>query len=160
MEDKKTSEAGEAAGAHARCGTNPPRRILVADDDIGIRDLNAQVLIHFGYEVDSAVDGAAAWQALNTDRYDLLITDHSMPELTGVELIKRLRAARMALPVIMATGTLPKEELTQNACLQSVTTLLKPYTVTELLGAVKEVLSSTEGSGEQIVPTPPSQNQP
>ena len=141
MEDK-TSRAAEPAG------TNPTRRILVVDDDISIRELSTEVLIHFGYGVDTAADGAAAWQALNSDNYDLLITDHNMPELTGVELLKKLRAARMDLPVIVATGVLPKDELTQYPWLQPVVTLLKPFTIAELLGTVKEILRATDHDRE------------
>jgi len=48
MEANRTSRATEPAG------TNPPRRILVADDDISIRQLSTEVLIHFGYGVDTA----------------------------------------------------------------------------------------------------------
>lgn len=102
---------------------------------------NTEVLIHFGYTVDTAEDGAAAWKKLNSDRYDLLITDQNMPKLTGVELIKKVRAARMALPVIIATGILPKEEFTRDPWAQPEATLLKPYTIAKLLETVREVLS-------------------
>src|ERR1700720_4218278 len=101
MNNNKTVSAAQPAGAQARGGSNPPLRILVVDDDIAIRQLSAEVLIRSGYEVDAAADGAAAWRALNSDSYDLLITDPNVPELTGVELLKKLRAARMSLPVIM-----------------------------------------------------------
>ena len=101
------SHAEEQASTPLQSQTNPPDHILVVEDDIFFRRLNTQVLLGSGYEVDAAADGAAAWQALNTDGYDLLITDNSMPKLSGVELLKKLRGARMALPVIMATGTLP-----------------------------------------------------
>jgi DNA-binding response OmpR family regulator len=154
MEANRTSRAAEPAG------TNSPRRILVVDDDISIRELSTEVLIHFGYGVDAAADGAAAWQALNSDRYDLLITDHNMPELTGVELLKKLRAAHMDLPVIVATGVLPKDELTQYPELQPVVTLLKPFTIAELLGTVKEILRAADGAREQIAPSPNWQSKP
>ena len=75
-----------------------------------------------------------------------------MPKLSGVGLLKRLHAARMTLPVIMATGTLPKEEFNRYPWLQPAVTLLKPYTMTELLGTVKEVLRATDGTREQIAP--------
>ena len=120
--------------------TKQPHRILVVDDDPTIRQFNTTVLIHFGYHVDSAEDGAAAWQALNIDSYDLLIADQNMPNMTGVELLKKLHVAQMALPVIMATGTFPREEFIRQPWLQPAATLLKPYTAGDLLGAVKSIL--------------------
>ncbi len=123
---------------------NPARRLLVVDDDISLRRLSTEVLSISGYEVDTAEDGAAAWDALNADRYDLMITDNNMPHLSGLELLKKLYTNRMALPVIMATGTLPEEEFAQCPWLQPAATLLKPYTVDELLGAVDVVLREAD----------------
>ena len=73
--------------------------------------------------------------------YDLLITDINMPRVSGIELMEKVRAAGMALPVIIATGVAPKEELTRYPWLQLVPTLLKPYTVAEFLEKVKEALA-------------------
>ena len=115
---------------------NPPQRILVVEDDRDLRQFNAGVLIHSGYAVDVAEDGAAAWDALQANRYNLLITDNNMPRLTGMELLKKLRSARMGLPVIMATGTVPTQELAQNPWLEPVATLAKPYATGQLLDTV------------------------
>jgi two-component system OmpR family response regulator len=140
--------------------TNPLHRILVVDDDSNVRQMSAKVLIRSGYHVEAAEDGAAAWEALNADSYDLLITDNHMPRLTGVELVKKLRAARMALPVIMATGTLPKREFIRYPWIQLAATLLKPYTSEALLGTVKEVLRETISDDGQIAPRPDWRSQP
>ncbi len=147
MQDSRTPHAGEPVRRPLQFQTNPPDHVLVAEDDIFFRRLNARVLSRAGYEVDTAVDGAAAWQALNTDSYDLLITDNKMPKVSGVELLKKLRAARMALPVIMATGALPKKEFTRYPWLQPGAILLKPYAAKEILRTVKKVLREAEGAG-------------
>jgi DNA-binding response OmpR family regulator len=89
-----------------------------------------------------------------------MITDHNMPKVSGVELLKKLRAARMALPVIMATGSLPDHEFARYPWLQPAATLLKPYTTDELLGTVREVLSATNGALDQILPPPDCRSQP
>jgi DNA-binding response OmpR family regulator len=140
MKGNGTLLAGEPARTPLQAQTNPPDRILVVEDDIFFRRLNAATLCRSGYEVDTAPDGASAWQALNADSYDLLITDNSMPKVSGVELLKWLCAARMALPVIMATGTLPTKEFALYPWLQPAATLLKPYTGGEMLRTVKKVL--------------------
>jgi len=130
--------------------TSSPYRILVVEDDDSLRQLNTEVLKQSGYEVDAAEDGASAWESLQLHNYDLLITDQRMPRLSGVELLKKLRAARMALPVIMATGTAPKAEFTRQPWWQPAVVLLKPYTIPELLGVVRTVLYATECPREQI----------
>jgi DNA-binding response OmpR family regulator len=132
----------------------------VVEDDGDIRRLNAEVLIHSGYHVDAAADGAAAWEALCADNYDLMITDNNMPKLTGVDLLKKLRSARMALPVIMATGTMPQEEFKRYPWLQPTATLVKPYTLEELLGTVTKVLRATDSAPGQFELLPNRRSQP
>ena len=125
-----------------------PPRILVVDDDRDMRRLNTEVLLRSGYAVDAVADGAAGWEALNAEGYDLMITDNSMPKLSGLELLKKLRSARMELPVIMATGNPPTHEFAQSPWLVPEATLVKPYTIAELLRTVRNVLSETERTAD------------
>jgi CheY-like chemotaxis protein len=125
-------------------------RILFTDDDEDIRCFNAEALMQLGHHVDTAADGAAAWEALNTACYDLLITDNKMPKLTGLELLEKVRSARMALPIIMATGTLPTEAFARRPWLTPEGTLLKPYTLPELLQTVKTVLYVSAGAAQHL----------
>jgi DNA-binding response OmpR family regulator len=136
----------EPANAPQSFQTNPPLRILVVEDDREIRRLSAEVLTRCGYDVDTAEDGAAAWSALLADSYDLMITDNNMPRLSGVELLKKMRGARMGLPVIMATGTVPTEQFAATPWLQPDATLCKPYAIEQLLGVVKKVLREANPS--------------
>ena len=126
--------------------TNPPRhiRILLVDDDPDMRELNAEVLIRSGYNVDTANDGADAWNALNEANYDLLITDNQMPRVMGLELIKKLRSEDKTLPIILVSGTVPTEELKQHPWLQLDAMLSKPFSIAELLDTVKEVLRAAD----------------
>ena len=160
MNDKGTGQAGEPTDSQTHNANNPPHRILVADDDRDLREFSVEVLIRSGYQVDAAEDGAVAWEALQNEAFSLLITDHNMPKLTGVELVKKLRSARLAVPVILATGTLPTIELDRNPNLQLAAMLLKPFTPDELLGTVREVLRATNGACEQRAPSANSQSQP
>jgi len=126
-----------------QCQASPPHRILVVDDEPMIRQLNIKMLIDAGYHVDAAEDGAVAWDTLQLKSYDLLITDNSMPKVSGVELIEKVRTAGMALPVIMATGSLPEREFTWHPKVKPAAVLLKPYTLAKFLGTVKTVLCGT-----------------
>jgi DNA-binding response OmpR family regulator len=120
----------------------PPHCILVAEDDHDVRRLNTELLTDSGYRVDGAEDGAVAWETLQIKRYHLLITDYDMPKMSGIELVKKVRGARMELPIIMVSGTMPTEELKEHG-LHIDATLPKPYAIAEFLKTVKEVLSTT-----------------
>jgi DNA-binding response OmpR family regulator len=121
-------------------------RVLVVDDELSIREVTIEMLTASGFEVEAAADGAAGWEALQAKRYDLLITDNYMPKLTGVEMVNRLEAAHIQLPVIMATALFPREEFIQYPWLGKVTTLLKPYSAHELLSTVRKVLGVGESA--------------
>ena len=160
MKDNANPQVAESACAPLQSEPRPTHRILVVEDEEDIRRLNAEVLKSSGYHVDAAADGTAAWEALCADNYDLMITDNSMPKLTGVDLLKKLRSARMALPVIMATGTMPQEEFKRYPWLQPTATLVKPYTIEELLGTVRVVLRATDSAVGQFEPMPDWRSQP
>jgi DNA-binding response OmpR family regulator len=122
---------------------NLPPRILVADDEKAIRSLITDSLTRSGYEVDTADDGAAAWEALQAKRYDLLITDHSMPKVTGVELIKKLRGQGAALPVVMVSGAVPAAELEMHPHLGISAIVLKPFALGALVETVHNILRAS-----------------
>jgi two-component system chemotaxis response regulator CheY len=135
--------------------SKPSNRILVVDDDTSIREFSAVMLTSSGYQVDTAEDGNVGWEALHARSYDLLITDNDMPKVSGVELVKKLRFARIALPVVLASGNIPTEALNWNSSLQLAATLAKPFTLGELLGTVKKVLRAAAGAPGRASSIPP-----
>ncbi len=118
----------------------------MVDDDHDVRLLHNLVLTDGGYHADTAEDGAIAWSMLQRNHYDLLITDHRMPNVSGVELLQKLNASRMDLPVIMVTEVFPEFEFRGRPWLQPPTALLKPITGEELLRVVKRVLGGDDVS--------------
>lgn len=140
--------------------SNSRQRILVVEEADNTRQLNAEVLMNAGYQVDVAEDGVTAWAMLQLHRYDLLITDQFLPKVSGVELLKKIHNARMTLPVIMATSILPTWEFALHPYLQSIAMLRKPYTFEKLLGMVKNALSTNAGSGGKIAPSITLDSQP
>jgi DNA-binding response OmpR family regulator len=150
MSENQNQLLDEITRSPSQSQTIPPYRVLVVDDDDGLRQLNTEVLQQSGYVVDSAEDGDVAWGNLQQHSYDLLITDQKMARVSGIELLKKLRAARMELPVVMVTGTMPEAELALHPWLQPAAVLLKPYTIPELLGVVRDVLYAAECPREQI----------
>ena len=95
-------------------GSDPqrPLRILVAEDSVTTRTLVRNILQAAGYEVVVTPDGAAAWEALQTERFDLLLSDIEMPNLDGIALTERIRAtpALLGLPVILVTARAAAED--------------------------------------------------
>ena len=84
----------------------------------------------------------------------------SLPKVSGVELIKKLRLEDNALPVILISGAIPTEELNRHSWLQLSATLLKPFTGDQLLRIVKRVLRETQSAREQIEPLPNYRGEP
>ena len=143
------NEGIKSAVATARLQTHPPR-ILVVDDDNDARQLSVDVLVDSGYEVETAIDGAAGWAALQVNGYDIVITDNQMPKMTGVEMIERLRAACIRVPVIMATGCVPKHVFDRKPWLYPDATLQRPYSNDDLLKTVKKVLHRDDSYNAHI----------
>lgn len=140
MSDQETPPPESLESAPAPSQPDPIRRILVVHDDNDLRQLSAEVLVRSGFEVHAAADGEAAWRALNDSSYDLVITSHKMPKVTGLQLLEKLHAVRKLQPVIMAAPSLPREEFIRSPWLHPAAMLLMPYTVTEFLKTVQEVL--------------------
>ena len=126
----------------------------MVEDDADIRRLNTEDLRNVGYLVDGVEDGAAAWEVLQRASYHLLITDQHWPKLSGVELLKKIHDANMALPVIMITDILPKLEFAEHPWIQPATMLLEPYSSAELLAMVKNALSTPISARGMVAPQP------
>jgi DNA-binding response OmpR family regulator len=141
----KTMVGNQARSDNAleRKPANLSPRILVVEDDFAIRKFHTDVLVRSGYQVHTAEDGLAGWEALHAHHFDLLITDHHMPNLSGLDLVAKVRSAKMPLPVILVTTPLPKEELDRNPSLKLAANLPKPFSPDQLEKAVKKVLRAT-----------------
>ena len=141
-----------SASESLQCQTDPPLRILMVDDDSRRCRLNAKVLQRHNYEVNTAADGQAGWEELQTNRYHLLITENDLPRLTGVGLVKKLHSACLPVPVIVVTRTLPARKSPEYSWHLKATKLFKPYRFDELLGLVKKVLAETACARAEIAP--------
>ncbi len=81
-------------------------RILLVDDEPAVVEMTAQILERLGYDVTTAGSGIDAWSSFARDPYafDLVLTDQTMPDLTGIDLAKRILDVRKDLPIILFTG--------------------------------------------------------
>lgn len=119
----------------------PPFRILVADDEDNARNLNTRLLTRAGYEVVGALDGAAAWESIQAQPFDLLITDNAMPRMSGIDLVIRLHDAGNNLPIVFATGAFPDYQFEHYPWLKDIPILTKPLNNTRLLSVVQKILN-------------------
>ena len=114
--------------------------ILLVEDDPAIRGTVTFLLKDAGYLVGCAEDGEAGWHALCAAPSDLLITDHEMPKLTGLELLRRVRTVYRRLPAILMSGCPPLGEADLESLLHPGAVIPKPFSVGTLLAKVQELL--------------------
>ncbi len=83
----------------------PRKHVLVVDDSVTVREAERQLLTARGYLVSVAVDGAEAWNAVRTSKYDLVVTDIDMPRMNGIELVTAIKGDPhlAALPVVVVS---------------------------------------------------------
>lgn len=123
-------------------------RILIADDEIAIREMIAMACRLDGHTVSQAVDTPTAVSAYVAARPDLLILDLSMPGGGGTEVLRQLRSAHPGgiAPVIVITGylgTLPEKAV---QTLGAFALIEKPFTMDTLRSAVREALATRRPS--------------
>jgi len=104
-----------------------PKQILIVDDELAVREMVAQFVAQAGFRADTARDGEEGWSALCLTSYDLVITDHEMPRLTGLNLIKRIREVSVEPPCILISGNLPLPEPDLNRIVRPGVVLPKPF---------------------------------
>ena len=127
-----------APASHATRGAHP--RVLVVDDEPGIRDLLAKTLGLADYEVETAADGPAALERLHTAAYDLLIVDLKMPGMDGLTVVREARRHTADLPVIIITGFSSESTAIEALNLGVSGYLTKPFRVPEVLKAAVKAL--------------------
>ena len=111
------------------------------DDEPAILEFEKMALSRIECELHTAVDGAEGWQALQTGHFDLLVIDHLMPKISGLEVVRRLRRAGNAIPIIMVSGMMPREAERGAPELRLSATLFKPFTAMQISSVVQQVLA-------------------
>ena len=98
--------AAEEASRRERALPTGNERVLVVDDERSVVEIASEVLKRLGYQVTTAGSGPEGWRKFENDPhgFDLVITDHVMPGITGIRLAERMLAVRKDLPVILFTG--------------------------------------------------------
>ena len=116
--------------------------IWCVEDDASIRDIEVYALTSQGYEAKGFKDGTSFWNAVQTEKPELVILDVMLPGIDGVELLKRMKAshALCEIPVIMATAKGTEFDKVQSLDIGADDYLVKPFGMMEMLARVKAVL--------------------
>jgi CheY-like chemotaxis protein len=131
----------------ARLATRSGPTILVAEDEPAVRALVEHVLSAAGYRVITAVDGREALElAADLSSLDLLLTDVMMPRLNGPDLADQLRERWPEQPILFMSGFTADVLGQRRVHSPEIGLLLKPFTPSELVERVGEVLATAAGA--------------
>lgn len=128
------------AGAKSRL------KILVVDDDPGIRTLLTDLLTTEGHEVDAATNGNEALQLLLKNRYSFLATDPKLSGTSGLNLIREIRARGLVLPVLLLSNdsvSIFRSRIEDLGCADVIS---KPFGINEVRSALDRLLTPKEPS--------------
>jgi signal transduction histidine kinase len=120
------------------------RRVLVVEDEAPLRDLLADALTLARVQVTAAPDGAVAWRAWQAGTFDLVLSDHRMPDCTGLELLRRIRTSGSQVPFILVSGQGLEDAEADLARDHDVRLLPKPFELPRLMSLMEEMLGARQ----------------
>ncbi|MDR1927817.1 MAG: response regulator transcription factor [Oscillospiraceae bacterium] len=130
-------------------------RILVAEDEEGIREFVVINLEHSGHVVTQAADGAQAWEIFQAreGEFDLALLDIMMPEMDGVELCRRIRGKNARTGIIFLTARTQEMDKVQGLLSGADDYITKPFSPSELMARVESVLRRVAQTGRGTEPS-------
>jgi two-component system, response regulator, stage 0 sporulation protein F len=112
------------------------KKILVVDDEMGIRSLLSELLESEGFEVRAAKDGQESLDEMEREDFDLVITDIQMPRLDGLAMLDAMKRAGRKEKIIIMTGSALAMDLPNEEMPMVVSRLQKPFRMSNLLDVV------------------------
>jgi two-component system OmpR family response regulator len=125
-------------------------KVLVIDDEPGVRDLISEALSLSEITAVQAADGLEALSFLRRERFDLLVLDINMPKLDGLALLEKLRTEGMSVPVLMLSARADKTDINQGLRIGADDYLTKPFSIEELVLRVKAILRRSKGEIAEV----------
>lgn len=131
-------------------------RVLVVDDSLGIRLLARKLFTHLGFnDLEVVEDGFVALELMHQEPFDLAVIDWSMPKMSGLELLERIRSDddTKETPILLVTAEDEPEEMMQALKAGADNYMTKPYDAELLLEKIARVLEFREKKSQR--PAPP-----
>ena len=126
-------------------------RLLVVEDDPRLAAVLARGLRENGYAVDRAADGGAALDHLHNNEYDAVVLDLMIPGIDGMEVCRRLRAERAAVPVLMLTARDSLDDRVRGLDAGADDYLTKPFAFAELLARLRALMRRGPAIADAII---------
>jgi two-component system OmpR family response regulator len=123
-------------------------RILVVEDDTKIASFLVRGLKQAGYAIDQASDGESGLALAESTDYDAAIVDVMLPKLDGVSLVRRIRAARLLMPVLFLSARTSVDDRVHGLQSGGDDYLTKPFAFSELLARVQALIRRSRSSPE------------
>ncbi|HEY7148867.1 MAG TPA: response regulator transcription factor [Gaiellaceae bacterium] len=115
-------------------------RILVVDDDLGILDVVRYALESEGFGVETVTDGGSAVEGARTGRFDVLVLDVMLPDISGTEVCRMIRAEEITVPILMLTAKDAEVDRVVGLELGADDYVTKPFSRAELVSRVRAIL--------------------
>ena len=126
-------------------------RILIAEDEPKISQSVAEALTAAGYVVDLARDGEEAWFKGETEDYDAIVLDLGLPKLDGLSVLRKLRAANKATPVLILTARGAWSERVKGIDVGADDYLPKPFQIEELVARLGAIIRRSGGQATPVL---------
>ncbi len=120
------------------------KKILILDDDENFNSLLTDVFTQADYDVHSVTDPRMALETFKTDQFNLVVTDHRMPNMTGAEFVRKIKGIRKEVPVVMVSGYL--DDITIRGLIQDGVDgiFIKPLNIIQLLKKTSALIGKSE----------------
>lgn len=153
----RSEDSGEVR-AHRDTRTQGPAlaglRVLVVEDETLLRDMLAEALTLARVQVTAAPDGGVAWRAWQAGTFDLVLSDHRMPDCTGLELLGRIRTAGSKVPFILISGQGLEGMEASLAQDPQARVLPKPFELPKLMELMSSLQARPESAELSVFPNP------
>jgi CheY-like chemotaxis protein len=117
-------------------------RILFVDDEPQLTEMGEEMLKYLGYEITSQNSSTKALELFraNPDHFDMVITDMTMPKMTGEDLAREMMKIRPDIPIILCTGYSEKINEEKAGAMGISKLIMKPFTVEDLAKIIRKVM--------------------
>jgi two-component system, OmpR family, response regulator MprA len=126
-------------------------RILVVDDDAGVRQAVGRALAFEGYDVTQAGDGSEALRLIASERPDAIVLDVVMPEIGGLDVCRELRATGDDLAILVLTARHSVADRVAGLDAGADDYLVKPFALEELLARLRALLRRSEATADEVL---------